>query len=351
MKRADHHHGGRQIAATGGIVKRGRRSRNQMTVSTTLPKWAPLSIRACASAIRASGKVASITDATLRASSSGQTFSCTARATSALNDTGRMRSVEPVWVSRFTISTWAGTSARLPFCVAIWTMRPVLRRGVVVPRDVVSADHVEDHVGAASAGCLLHTGDEVFLAVVHRHVGAEREAAGAFFGTAGGDDDPGAKRLGQLDRRRTDARSPAVDQRPFAGGEVAALEEIRPDGEVRLGDCRALDEGEAARQGQGVGLVHGGELGIAAAGDECDHGIADGVSRRVGSKGRDLAGDLQAEHVGRAGWRRVVALALGDVRPVDAGSVDTDENLAVAGRGQRAALRRLAPRVRRGAER
>ena len=53
--------------------------------------------------------------------------------------------------------------------------------GVVVAIDVFAANHVEDDVGAAVAGCLLGCGDEIFGLVVNGDIGAERYACGAFF--------------------------------------------------------------------------------------------------------------------------------------------------------------------------
>src|SRR5262249_45994107 len=52
---------------------------------------------------------------------------------------------------------------------------------VVVAFDVFAANHVEDDVGAAVAGCLFGRGDEIFGLVVNGDIGPERDASGAFF--------------------------------------------------------------------------------------------------------------------------------------------------------------------------
>ncbi len=44
-----------------------------------------------------------------------------------------------------------------------------------------------------------------------------------------------------------------------------------------------------------------------------------------------MTGDLETDDVARPGWRRVVALALHEVRPVDAGCGHVDEDLARGG--------------------
>ena len=41
---------------------------------------------------------------------------------------------------------------------------------------IVAADHVEDHIGAMSAGDVAHDGDKVFRPVIHRRIGAEGAA-------------------------------------------------------------------------------------------------------------------------------------------------------------------------------
>ena len=73
----------------------------------------------------------------------------------ALNSTVRGLSVEPVWTSRFTISLEKSVLPFAPPCVGDLHDAALDRRGVVVARHIVAADHVEDDVGAAAAGRLL----------------------------------------------------------------------------------------------------------------------------------------------------------------------------------------------------
>ena len=65
-------------------------------------------------------------------------------------------------------------------------------------------------------------------------------------------------------------------------------------------------------------------IGVAAAGDQRRHPRADAVNPGVGPQRRHFAGDLEAEHVGHAGRRRIVALALMDVGAIDACGFDSN---------------------------
>ena len=73
----------------------------------------------------------------------------------------RGRSVEPVWVSRLTISLEKSALATAPALRGDLHDAAFDRRRVVVARDIVAADHVEDDVGALAVGRLLDRGDEI----------------------------------------------------------------------------------------------------------------------------------------------------------------------------------------------
>ena len=80
------------------------------------------------------------------------------------------------------------------------------------------------------------------------------------------------------------------------------------------------------------------EIGVAAAGNERSHSLAQAVKRGVRPERRHLAGDFEAEHIGYAGRRRVISLALVDVGPIDARGFDPNENLPRPRVGARARL-------------
>jgi hypothetical protein len=74
-------------------------------------------------------------------------------------------------------------------------------------------------------------------------------------------------------------------------------------------------------------------FGIAAAHHQRHHAVADLPALDVRAECYDFAGDLEPRNIGRAGRRRVEALALHHVGPVDAGSRHLHQDLAGAGVG------------------
>ncbi len=103
---------------------------------------------------------------------SGQAFSSTARAIAALSATARDRNVEPVCVQALeqdAAEIDIGARRALEADLHDATLDG---GGLVVALDVVAADHVEDHVGARSAGAALGDRDEIFGLVVDGDVGA-----------------------------------------------------------------------------------------------------------------------------------------------------------------------------------
>ena len=87
--------------------------------------------------------------------------------------------------------------------------------------------------------------------------------------------------------------------------------------------------------GQRVALMDGDIFGIAAAGHQRHHRIANLEPRRAAAERHDMAGDFQARKVGGALGRRIAALALQHVGPIDAGRCDRDQDLALERMGHR----------------
>src|SRR5215471_9174762 len=88
------------MGLTGALQRRGPAAH---MVRTILPMCRLVSMRAWAAAASTSGKVLSITGATLPAATRGQTLASMARAIAALSAFERERSVEPVWCRRLSI--------------------------------------------------------------------------------------------------------------------------------------------------------------------------------------------------------------------------------------------------------
>ena len=221
----------------------------------------------------------------------------------------------------------------------------------------VAADDVEDHVDAFAAGRGEKFGDEIPGGVVHRPRRPEAFAGGAFFGPAAGRIYRRPERRTELDRRRADAATAAVDQQPFAGLQRRAAKDIVPDREERLRQrCRlrgAKGRGDRQRLWRG----HDAIFGVAAAGDQRRDRIADPPAARAAA-GRDdlgrrddftdrddLAGEFEAGNVGDAFGRRIQAPALQHVGAVDPRRRHPHQQLVRARRGHRprAGDQRLQP--------
>ena len=90
--------------------------------------------------------------------------------------------------------------------------------------------------------------------------------------------------------------------------------------------------------GSACALVHEAVFGVAAADHQRHHLVADLPARDAGAERDDLAGEFETGNVGRALRRRIEALALHHVRPVDAGGRDLHQHFALAGLRHRDAV-------------
>ena len=118
-----------------------------------------------------------------------------------------------------------------------------------------------------------------------------------------------------------------MDQHPVAVRREAALEQIDPDGEQRLGHCRGVDQRQRARNGKAGPRRRDAIFGIAAAGDQRANLLADQL-RRPRAASHHLSGYLEAQHIGRARRRRIHAPPLQHVGPIHPGRRDLDQHLA-----------------------
>ncbi len=171
--------------------------------------------------------------------------------------------------------------------------------------------------------------------VIDGALGAQLDAGGAFFGTAGGGEDPRAEGMGKLDGRGADAAGAAMHQEGLARLQTPAIEDVGPDGEEGLGNGAGLGRIHAAGKGQALRRGRRAEFGIAAARHQRTGLIADLPAAYIGAQRHDTARDLQPRNVGSARRRAIAALALQHVGPVDAGGGDLDQHLTRARLGHR----------------
>ncbi|MNH31792.1 hypothetical protein D3C79_921900 [compost metagenome] len=71
------------------------------------------------------------------------------------------------------------------------------RRRLIVLRHVIPGYQIDNHVRAFAVGRAFGLLDEVFFAVVNRHIGAQRQAGLTFFLRTDGGDHMGAERFRQ----------------------------------------------------------------------------------------------------------------------------------------------------------
>ncbi len=136
---------------------------------------------------------------------------------------------------------------------------------------------------------------------------------------------------GHLDGGRADAAGAAVQQQPLPCREPPALEDVGPHSEERFGDGRRFDHRKARRDGQALLLGRHATLRVAAARHERADRLPLAPAPHAFAHGTHGARHFQSRDVGRPWRRRVLAVALDDVRAVHAGGVHVDQHLARAG--------------------
>ena len=177
----------------------------------------------------------------------------------------------------------------------------------------------------------LQHGHEVLRAVVDGPLGPELHARRALGRRSGGGEDARPEQAGELDGRRPDAARSAVHEQRFARLQPAAIDDVGPDRGVGLRQRGRVDQGNARRQRQALRRRRHAVLGVPAAGEQRADLVA---HRRIGHAlpdRRDGSGHFQPRDVGSAGGRRVVALALHRVGPIDPGRRHLDQHLARTG--------------------
>src|SRR3546814_9806377 len=125
--------------------------------------------------------------------------------------------------------------------------------------------------------------------------------------------------------RSAEAARSAVDGEALVIPEASALEDVVPDREERLGQRRGTDHVESVGNGQDLRRRRSAVFGIAPTGQEGADLLADLQVADAHSQRDDGSGHLQAGQGAGPGGRRIAALALQHVGPVDAGGGDLDQ--------------------------
>ena len=189
---------------------------------------------------------------------------------------------------------------------------------------------VEHHVGAAPVGQLAGASDEILGAIVDPRVGAKLDAAIELRGATGGHEDSSASLTRQLNRRRADAATAAVDEHRLAVLQPSSREERIVGGDEHLGDPTRVDQVDVGRNADDLSGAHRNQFGVPTAFDEEHDAIPLGVRGDPASNARDRARRLETEDVAGSGRWWIETLALEEIGAVDAGAGDADDDLTLS---------------------
>ena len=215
-------------------------------------------------------------------------------------------------------------------------MPPVIGQTFDIARDVIARNHVEHHVDALAAGEGLYLLDEVLRLVIDRQIRPQIADRLTFLFASRSRDHGNVEGPRQLDRHGPDSAGAAMDQQRVAIPGPAALEHIVPYGEQRFGDCRGDFHRHRLGHAQAMRRMCQAVFRIAPARHERADTPAQHFGRRALADRHDGARYFEARDRRGTGRRRVVALPLDHVGPVDPGVSDTDQHLVLArlGHGQ-----------------
>ncbi len=214
-------------------------------------------------------------------------------------------------------------------------MAPILGKAGEVAWHVIAADHVEHHRNALPLSRFVDFFDEILCVVVDRVACAGRQRRRAFLRTAASDDDLDIERIAQCDRHGADAAGPAMDEHGVTRLCAAALEQVRPDGEQRLGQRRRLDHRQAIGNDQALRDRCEAIFGVTTARDEATdvrtrHRPNDPLAKRD-----DFTGDFEPRNRRCSGGRWIHSATLKHIGAIDPGGGDADQHLAHARRRHR----------------
>ncbi len=247
---------------------------NPPTSSMILPMCSPPPCAHAHARPSVSGKIMSITGATLRVASSGQTCASGATAISPLNSTlrglerraGMRQPLDHSARRQSVLATAPGLgrrSARSPFD----------RRRMIVAHDIVAGHHVEDDIGTLAVGKVLSSPRRRNLLPCSSPQGL-RPASGRrriFRPTEPAVVTTPTPNAGRVGSRSCRCRKNRHAQQHLAGLQYHTLEDIVPDGEVVFRECGGFGKGEACRQRQCVARVRRPERGTVHADQSSCH--------------------------------------------------------------------------------
>ncbi len=185
-----------------------------------------------------------------------------------------------------------------------------------------------DDIDPAPGSEVLDCGDEILVAVIDRQSGAQLTAPVQLGSRSRRARDASAKRAAELDREGADTACAAVHEQCLSGGEAGSSGQVRVDGAGGFGQGGSFYHADAIGQRHDLPGGHRDPLRVTAAGQQCAHLITDPPAGDVAADGRYPARALHPRVQRRARRRRVQALSLEQVGPVQPGSRDVDDDLS-----------------------
>ena len=214
-----------------------------------------------------------------------------------------------------------------------------LRRGNIdVFLDKIATGDIENHVDAVLQPQLLQYRFEILGFVVDGAPCPHIFQGAAFLVAAGGGVDAGAQGVADGDSQGADAAGATVYQHLLPGLQPAALEQVVPHGQQRLRQGGRFLHAEIRRDGQALAGGRDRVVGVTAAVGQGADPVAGLPATDCGSHSEHFPGHLQAHDGGGVLRRRIQALALQQVGPVEPRCADLDQQL-IGGRCGHRALR------------
>ena len=196
---------------------------------------------------------------------------------------------------------------------------PAFGCNLIIFTDIITTDKVNNHIHALPAGQFRNHLCKILFTIINDVIGSQLPGKLCFFTAADGGVYRGTKGFRQHDRHTADTGGAAVDKHTLFTLQFAGLEDIRPYGEkIFRNGCRFGVTQVFQRQRDAV--VNQAIFRISPARNQRTYFIADLTAFAVFPDSHNFTGDFQSRNRGRIRRRRVTALTLEDVRPVNTGS-------------------------------
>ena len=192
--------------------------------------------------------------------------------------------------------------------------------------NVVSAHHIQDHVGTVAVGCLLYHLDKIINAIIYCALGTKLLAGRAFLVRPCGNKYPRAQRARDLNCGGTDTGGATVHQKYVAGFQAGTPHQIAPHSEKSLWQRGSLHQPHPRGNRQALARRRHHILCVTTTIGQGADFVAHLPAIDVLAHGGNFPGHFQAEHGRGIRGRGIEPLSLHHIGTVDAGSHDTNQH-------------------------